>query len=201
MFLSLRKLYEAITVTLTLAMPLQAFENIAIIGGQAIVDTAPAYAALISSPSSVNPITFSGDLAEFGTIMSVSMSSNGSSLIGGQVQTGSNPAYAALISSTGEITPLIISGLPGLHGAIYSVAINATQQGIIGGRDTTGPIYAALVPPSGNPLLPLTFPNPIAAGGSLMQWQSTNLEIASLEDKVFTIFSPPFLPPSLLLAS
>lgn len=87
-----------IAITLTIAMPLQALENIAIIGGQSIVITAPAYGALISSPNTVSPLMFSGDLAEFGNITSVSMSSNGNSLIGGQVQMGSNPAYAALIS-------------------------------------------------------------------------------------------------------
>ena len=52
-----------------------------------------------------------------------------------------------------------------MHGIINSAAINSNGNGIIGGRDTTGPIYAALVPPLGNPLVPLVFSDPISSGG------------------------------------
>ncbi len=136
-------------------------DNVAIIGGLDLTG-APPYAALISSSGALTPLD-TGSIQ--GTIQSVSMNSSGTSLIGGQEFTGSNPAYAALVSSSGTVTPLTFIGLPGLHGIIYSVAINNSGNGIIGGRDTTGPIYAALVPPSGNPLAPLTFPPLVAAGG------------------------------------
>lgn len=52
-----------------------------------------------------------------------------------------------------------------MHGIIYSTAINSNGTGIIGRRDTAGPIYTALVPPQGNPLVLLVFSDPIASGG------------------------------------
>lgn len=154
------KAYGAIIVSLTLSTQASA-DTVAVVGG---IDLggAPPYAALVSSPGALTPITLGGTS---GIIQSVSMNSSGTSLVGGQIVTGANPAYAALISSSGSVTLVNITGLPALHGVINSVAINNSGNGIIGGRDTTGPIYAALVPPSGDPLTVLTFPPLVAVGG------------------------------------
>lgn len=161
----LRKCYlNAALVSLT---GLAFADNVAIIGGIDLFDAAPAYGALVTSAYQVIPLVFSGDMATNGFIASVAMNASGNSLIGGQVQLGASPPYAALVSPSGELTPLIFSGVVALHGNMASVAINNAGNGIIGGRDTTGPIYAALVPPSGNPLTPLIFPEPAASGGIL----------------------------------
>jgi len=163
-YLHRTKIY--IFALLTIGPPIQSTaDTIGIIAGPDLIAPSPPYAALVSSSDELLPLTFSGDIATKGLIYAVSMNSSGTSIIGGENLNGSQPAYAALVSSSGEITPLTIDGLPGVHGIINSVAINSLGESIIGGRDTTGPIYAALVPPSGSPLIPLTFSDPISAGG------------------------------------
>lgn len=163
MFLSfVRKFYGAILMT----MVAQCYaDTVAIMGGIDLFDNAPAYGALVTSADALVPLVFSGEMATNGIIESVAINSSGNSLIGGQIQHGSSPAYAALVSPSGALTPLIFSGTVAMHGNILSVAINDAGNGIIGGWDITGPVYAALVPPSGNPLNVLTFPDPIASGG------------------------------------
>ncbi len=159
------KIYGAIIVSLTISTPVSA-DNVAIIGGIDLNTMgAPPYAALVSSSGQLTPLDLGVVQTITGTIQSVSMNSSGISLIGGQNSgTTGAPAYAALISSSGDVTPLAIAGPPAMHGIINSVAINNSGNGIIGGRDTQGPIYAALVPPSGNPLMTLTFPPQVTAG-------------------------------------
>ncbi len=149
-------------VSLTISTQAAA-DNVAIIGGiDLTTGGSPPYAALVSSSGELTPLALGNVMTTTGIIQSVSMNSSRISLIRGQNgPIGSQPAYAALISSSGEITPLTITGQAAITGIIYSAAINTSGNGIIGGQNTQGPVYAALVPPSGNPLLPLTFPSPI----------------------------------------
>jgi len=187
------KVYGVIAVFLTISTQASA-DNVAIIGGIDLTG-APPYAALVSSSGELTPLVLGDPTTITGTIQSVSMNSSGISLIGGQEfdqTTGFTPAYAALVSSSGVVTPLAIDGLPAMHGIINSVAINNAGNGIIGGRDTTGPIYAALVPPSGNPLMPLTFPSEVAAGGIINSVAINNSGNSLVGGRVFFDAQPAY---------
>src|SRR5579862_7803162 len=160
-----RKFYSATVISFLMISVRATADTAAIIGGIDLTG-GPPYAALVSSSGQLIPLACGDPTATSGIIQSVSMNFAGISLIGGQQSLSSTtPAYAAFVSSSGEITPLPIAGLPAMHGIIYSVAINNFGSGIIGGQDLDGPIYAALVPPSGNSLTVLEFPSLVAAGG------------------------------------
>lgn len=142
-------------------------DNIAVFGGQVQEMVITSYGALVTSSEMLDPLTFSGSITPV-NITSVSMNSSEYCLIGGLGQIGTvYPPYAAIVDPSGSVTSLTFTGSISTGGNIQSVAINNSGNGIIGGWVGFGPIYAAFVPPSGDPLQVIEFPSPINAGGSV----------------------------------